>query len=146
MASCWTEMLCLDRLAEDRWRLEPFSRMWLGSIYDLVPEDQRYDANGDFNIPETWEGHTIVGLGDNEYLETDEDIRHFLDAVLEEGDTSDFIHALNTVARAKGMTEIAAKAGVSRASLYKSLADGGKPRFDTISKVVEALGCRLAIL
>jgi len=81
-----------------------------------------------------------------EYLETDEDIRYFLEAVLEEGDTSDFIHALNTVARAKGMAEIAAKAGVTRASLYKSLADGGKPRFDTISRVVEALGCKLAIV
>jgi len=78
------------------------------------------------------------------YLETDEDVHYFLqDAV--EGSPEEFVHALNTVARAKGMTEIAKKAGVSRASLYKSLADGGKPRFDTISKVIEALGCKLAV-
>ncbi len=44
-----------------------------------------------------------------------------------------------------GMTEVAKKAGVTRARLYKSLADGGKPQFATISKVSEALGCRLAI-
>ena len=78
------------------------------------------------------------------YLETDEDIRHFL-ADAAEGSPEEFIHALNTVARAKGMTEIARKAGVSRASLYKSLAEGGKPRFGTISKVIKALDCKLTI-
>ena len=80
-----------------------------------------------------------------EYLETDEDVRGFLSSVLEDGDASDFLHALNTVARAKGMTEIAAKAGVTRASLYKSLADGANPRFDTIVKVTRALGCPLTV-
>lgn len=54
-------------------------------------------------------------------LETDEDIREFLREVAKTGDTSDLIHALNTAARAKGMTEIAKQAGVTRASLYKSL-------------------------
>ena len=58
----------------------------------------------------------------------------------------EFIHALNTAARAKGMTEIAKKAGVTRASLYKSLADGGSLRFDTISRVTRALGCKLAVM
>ena len=45
-----------------------------------------------------------------------------------------------------GMTEVARKAGVTRASLYKSLADGGKPQFATISKVSKALGCKLAVV
>jgi len=44
-----------------------------------------------------------------------------------EGTPEEFVHALSTVARAKGMTEIAKKAGVTRASLYKSLAEGGSP-------------------
>ena len=80
-----------------------------------------------------------------EHLKTDEDIHFFLkDAA--SGSQEEFIHALNTVARAKGMTEIARKAGITRASLYKCLAEGGKPRFDTISKVVEALGCKLALV
>ena len=44
-----------------------------------------------------------------------------------------------------GMTEVAKRAGVTRASLYKSLAEGGKPQFTTISKVSKALGCKLAV-
>lgn len=81
-----------------------------------------------------------------EHLQTDADIRGFLAEVAATGDESDFIHALNIAARAKGMTEIAQKAGVTRASLYKSLSEGGNPRFDTISKVTKALGCKLAVV
>jgi len=80
-----------------------------------------------------------------EYLNTPEDIRDFLQEVLDTGDESDFIHALNTAARARGMTEIARKAGVTRASLYKSLSEDGNPRFVTISKVTKALGCRISV-
>jgi len=79
-----------------------------------------------------------------EHLETQEDIKIFLQDAAE-GTPEEFIHALNTAARAMGMTEVAKKAGVTRASLYKSLADGGKPQFATISKVSEALGCKLAV-
>lgn len=81
----------------------------------------------------------------SEHLETDEDIRGFLIEVANTGDTEDIIHALNIAARAKGMTEIAKQAGVTRASLYKSLSENGNPRFETISKVVDALGCKLVI-
>jgi len=80
-----------------------------------------------------------------EYLQTDEDIKFFLQDAAE-GTPEEFVHALNTAARAKGMTEVAKKAGVTRASLYKSLAEGGAPRFDTISKVAKALGCKLAVV
>lgn len=81
-----------------------------------------------------------------EHLETDEDIRGFLCEVANTGDTADFIHALNIAARAKGMTEVAQQVGVTRASLYKSLSEDGNPRFETIHKVVEALGCKLAVV
>ena len=81
-----------------------------------------------------------------EYLETDDDIWEFLEEVMATGTTSDFIHALNTAARAKGMTEVARQAGVTRASLYKSLAVDGNPRFETISKVVEALAGQLSVV
>ncbi len=81
-----------------------------------------------------------------EYLETDDDIWEFLSEVLATGTSSDFIHALNTAARAKGMTEVAKQAGVTRASLYKSLSPGGNPRFETISKIVEALGGHLSVV
>ena len=81
-----------------------------------------------------------------EHLETDHDIWEFLAEVLATGTTSDFIHALNTAARAKGMTEVAKQAGVTRASLYKSLSADGNPRFETISKIVEALGGHLSVV
>ena len=81
-----------------------------------------------------------------EHINIPEDIRGFLQEVAATGDESDFIHALNTAARAIGMTEVAQKAGVTRASLYKSLAEGGNPKFSTISKVTKALGCRLAVV
>ncbi|MBC8211216.1 MAG: putative addiction module antidote protein [Gammaproteobacteria bacterium] len=81
----------------------------------------------------------------SEHLESDEDIREFLDESIATGNRSDFIHALNIAARAKGMTEVAHQAGVTRASLYKSLNENGNPRFETISKIVDALGCKLSI-
>ena len=80
-----------------------------------------------------------------EHLDTPEAIRDFLEEVAATGNESDFIHALNTAARAKGITEVAKEAGVTRASLYKSLSAGGNPHFSTISKVTKALGCRLAV-
>lgn len=88
---------------------------------------------------------TITHFDIAEHLETDADIRDFLRETAGSGDASDFIHALNTAARAKGMTEVAKQAGVTRASLYKSLAEDGNPRFETIAKIVEALGCRLVV-
>jgi probable addiction module antidote protein len=80
-----------------------------------------------------------------EHLQTENDIRDFLNEVAATGNESDFVHALSTAARAMGMTEVAKKAGVTRASLYKSLSDNGNPRFETISKVTKALGCRLMV-
>ena len=81
-----------------------------------------------------------------EHLKTDEDIRGFLQEVTNTGNTSDFIHALNIAARSRGMSEVAMRAGVSRASLYKSLSKNGNPKFETVSKVVNAFGCKLAVM
>jgi probable addiction module antidote protein len=81
-----------------------------------------------------------------EHLNTPEEIRAFLQEVAATGDESDFIHALSTAARAKGMTEVAEQAGVTRASLYKSLSRDGNPNFTTISKVTKALGCKLVVV
>ncbi len=80
-----------------------------------------------------------------DHLKTDDDIRGFLREMAKTGNTNDFIHALNTAARAKGMGKIAKEMGVSRTSLYKSLAEGSNPGFETINKVVQALGCNLEI-
>jgi len=80
-----------------------------------------------------------------EHLETEEDIREFLQESLDTGDESDFIHALSIAARARGMTEVAKAAGVTRASLYKSLSEDGRPNFATVYKVTKALGCKLRV-
>ena len=79
----------------------------------------------------------------SEYLETEEDIAAYLNAIAEEGDPALLQAALGDVARARGMTSIAKEAGVSRESLYKSLSANGNPSFQTISKVSRALGLHI---
>ena len=81
-----------------------------------------------------------------DYLKTDEDIKEFLRELASTGTYSDLIHGIATASRAKGMTTVAKQAGVTRASLYKSLADDGNPRFETINRIVEALGCKITIV
>ena len=78
-----------------------------------------------------------------DYLKTDEDMAAYLEAAIEEGDSSLISAALGDIARAKGMTQIARKAGIGRESLYKALSPNGNPEFATILKVVKALGLRL---
>lgn len=79
-----------------------------------------------------------------DYLNTPAEIAAYLDAVLEDGDPALVAHALGVVARAKGMSEIAGKAGVSRESLYRSLSENGNPEFATVVRVLKALGVRLS--
>lgn len=76
-------------------------------------------------------------------LRDDADIAAYLDAVLAENDPALLAHALGVAARAKGMGDIAKRAGVGRESLYKSLSRDGNPSFATVQKVLQALGVRL---
>ena len=80
-----------------------------------------------------------------EYLKTEEDMANYLDACMEEaGDDPAFIaKALGTIARARGMTQVARDAGLSRESLYRARSGEGNPEFGTILKVVKALGLKL---
>ena len=80
----------------------------------------------------------------SEYLETEDDIAAYLNAVMEEGDPALLQAALGDVAKARGMTSVAKEAGVSRESLYKSLSVSGNPSFQTISKVSRALGLQMS--
>jgi probable addiction module antidote protein len=77
------------------------------------------------------------------YLESDEDIASYLDAVLEDGDPRVISRALGEIARAKGMTNIARATGMSRESLYKALSPDGNPEMATFFKVIRALGLQL---
>ncbi|WP_370654420.1 addiction module antidote protein [Rhodoferax sp.] len=78
-----------------------------------------------------------------EHLKTDEDIATYLSVVLEDDDSSELMHALGVVARARGMTEVARAAGLTREALYKALRPNSQPRFDTIARVCRALGLKL---
>ncbi len=77
------------------------------------------------------------------HLETDEDIVAYLEAAFEDGDPTLIAAALGDIARARGMTEVAAEAGLGRESLYKALSPNGNPEFATVLKVMHALGLRL---
>jgi probable addiction module antidote protein len=76
------------------------------------------------------------------YLDSEEAIAEYMTAVLEENDPDLLLVALGDVARAKGMAQVAKDAGLGRESLYKALAPGAKPRFDTVLKVAKALGVK----
>jgi probable addiction module antidote protein len=80
-----------------------------------------------------------------EHLKTDEDIALYLEACIDEaGNDAAFIaKALGTIARAKGMTQLAKDTGLGRESLYKALSGEGNPSFATILKVVRSLGLEL---
>ena len=80
-----------------------------------------------------------------DYLDNNEMIAEYLNTVLEDGNDSDIIVAIGTVAKAIGMTKIAEETGLSRPSLYKALSDGATPQFATIMKVLKAVGGQLHV-
>lgn len=77
------------------------------------------------------------------YLDSDEAIAEYLNQVLADGDSDELISALGHIAKARGMAQVAKESGLGRESLYKALAPGAKPRFDTVMKVMHALGVKL---
>jgi len=82
-----------------------------------------------------------------EQLRTPEEMAAYLDAWLTDfpDDAAGIARALGDVARAKGMTQVARDAGLSRESLYKALSENGNPSFATVLKVAKALGIRLQV-
>ena len=78
-----------------------------------------------------------------EHLADEQAVAEYLTVVLEENDPAALADALGTIARARGMTDIAKSSGITREALYKALRPNASPRFETISKVCAALGVRL---
>ncbi len=78
-----------------------------------------------------------------EYLDDSESIAAYMTEALESGDPAFVADALGVVARARGMTDVAREAGVSRESLYRALSADGNPEFATVLRVMQALGLRL---
>jgi probable addiction module antidote protein len=80
------------------------------------------------------------------YLDSEATIAAYLTDILEANDAALLASALGTIARARGMTEIAKSAGITREALYKALRPDSAPRFDTVNRVCAALGVRLVAL
>jgi len=80
-----------------------------------------------------------------EYLNSKRAINAYMEEALETRDPAFIAVALGTIARARGMTQIAKKAGLSRESLYKALSTGGNPEFGTVMRVMDALNLKFSI-
>jgi probable addiction module antidote protein len=78
-----------------------------------------------------------------EYLKDEESIAEFLNASIEMNDPTVLLNAVSTVARARSMSELAEASGLGRESLYKALKPGSQPRYDTVMKVLSALGVEM---
>ena len=79
------------------------------------------------------------------YLEGEERIAAYLEDTMESGDAGVIADALGVVARARGLTEVARDAGLSRDTLHRSLTQEGHPELETVVRVLRALGLRLSL-
>ena len=80
-----------------------------------------------------------------EFLDSEASVAAYLNDVMEANDASLLASALGDVARARGMAQIAEGAGITREALYKALRPGAEPRFDTVSRVCQALGLKFVL-
>ena len=80
-----------------------------------------------------------------DYLDSEEMMAEYLTAAMEDENPDVFLAALSDAAKARGIALLAEETGLGRESLYKTLAPGAKPRFDTIVKITKALGVPLAV-
>ena len=78
-----------------------------------------------------------------DYLDDEETMAAYLSAALEDANPDVFLAAVRDVARARGMAQLAQDAGLGREGLYKALSPGAKPRYDTVLKLLGALGVKL---
>jgi probable addiction module antidote protein len=92
--------------------------------------------------------HSDLGLAPfdaSDYLDSEETIAEYLTAALENPDPDVFLVAVRDVAKARGIANVAAQAGLGRESLYKALKPGAQPRFDTVRRLLRALGVKLDV-
>ena len=80
-----------------------------------------------------------------EHLESEDDILYYLEAAMEGNDPKHIASALGDVARSKGMSDIARKAGLGRQALYNALSENGNPTLETLTSVLDALGLQLTV-
>jgi probable addiction module antidote protein len=87
----------------------------------------------------------LAAFDASEYLDNEEVIAEFLAAALEDPNPDVFLRAMASVAKARGIGEVARTSGLGRESLYKALAPGAKVRYETVRKVLDSLGVKLTI-
>lgn len=87
----------------------------------------------------------ITEFDPSAFLDDDEVVAEYLTAALEDENPDVFLAAVGNVAKARGMSAIAERSGLGRESLYKALASGAKPRYDTVLKVLQSLGVKLSV-
>jgi probable addiction module antidote protein len=80
-----------------------------------------------------------------DYLDSAEAIAAYLDVWLEDGTPEELRNALATVARSKGISDLARRSGVTRQGIYKALGEDGNPSFETIRSILGAMGLRLTV-
>ena len=81
----------------------------------------------------------------SEYLDNEDVIAEYLTAALENPNPEVFLLAVANVAKARGISKVAQDSGLGRESLYKALAPGAKPRYETVRKLMDALGVKLRV-
>ena len=86
----------------------------------------------------------IAAFDAADYLSNEETIAEYISAALEDPNPDVFLTAVRDVARARGMAQLAKDSGLGRESLYKALTPGAKPRYDTMLKLLHALGVKLS--
>jgi len=86
---------------------------------------------------------TLTKFDAADYLDNEEVIAEYLNAALEDSNPEIFLAAVADVAKSREMTQLAKDTGLGRESLYKALAPGAKPRYDTILKLLHGLGVKL---
>ena len=87
----------------------------------------------------------LASFDASDYLDSEEVIAEYLNIALKDPDPHAFLTAVRDVAKARGIATIAANAGLGRESLYKTLKPGAQPRFDTVRRLLEALGVDLGV-
>jgi probable addiction module antidote protein len=82
----------------------------------------------------------------SDYLDNEDVIAEYLTAALEDSNPEVFLLAVANVAKVRGIAKVAQDSGLGRESLYKALAPGAKPRYETVRKLMDALGVRLTVI
>lgn len=90
-------------------------------------------------------GMKTIPFDPADYLKSEADVVDWLKVWMEDGSPEEIAKAIGDIARSRGMTEIARKAGLGRQALYNALSENGNPTLETLMAVLDALGLQLSV-